>query len=361
MAMNAFAEKQSGTWTAPIRHPRNHSPQLELSVSAPGDPFERQADLIADRVARMPASSTLGSRVFEGERFGNEAAGRVHTKRLNSDNTLIASAPPSVNKVLKSPGDPLDSATRAFMEPRFGHSFSQVRVHSGASAEQSARDVDARAYTVGDQIVFGAAEHSHATPEGRRLLAHELAHVVQNDTGVFSTPRIRRQADQAIGQSEVDKGPPIFQACKPRVPIVKQDGPTCWAAALYSVKDNTGWMNIPGGPDGYVRKYQDRKYLDAGGALYPQYWSAVAEEEGLKNTDEKTGKELSTNYFLDALGGSGVCRPLWMSVDDTSWAHAYAVDGINQYDLQMMDPQAGHYTKGDIRKMEWDKKFFISY
>ena len=65
------------------------------------------------------------------------------------------------------------------MEQRFGHDFSRVRVHSGAAAEQSARDVNANAYTVGHNIVFGAGRFAPGTHEGRRLIAHELTHVVQ--------------------------------------------------------------------------------------------------------------------------------------------------------------------------------------
>ena len=97
-------------------------------------------------------------------------------------------APPIVHEVLNSPGQPLDAATRAFMEPRFGHDFSQVRVHSGAAAEQSAREVNAQAYTVGHDVVFGVGRFAPGTPEGRRLIAHELTHVVQQ-TDEAAPPR----------------------------------------------------------------------------------------------------------------------------------------------------------------------------
>lgn len=90
-----------------------------------------------------------------------------------------ATVPPSVHDVLRSPGQPLDAATRGFMEPRFGHDFSQVRVHADASAAASARDVHALAYTVGQDVVFGAHQYAPQTPTGKMLLAHELTHVVQ--------------------------------------------------------------------------------------------------------------------------------------------------------------------------------------
>jgi len=88
-------------------------------------------------------------------------------------------APAGVHEVLCSPGQPLDKATLDYFEPRFGHDFSHVRVHTGAAAEQSARAVNANAYTVGHDIAFAAGLFTPGTTEGRRLLAHELAHVVQ--------------------------------------------------------------------------------------------------------------------------------------------------------------------------------------
>jgi hypothetical protein len=87
--------------------------------------------------------------------------------------------PPVVNDVLRSGGQPLDASTRSLMEPRFGHDFSHVRVHTGGEAAESARAVDALAYTVGNQVVFGAGQYAPQTDAGQRLLTHELTHVVQ--------------------------------------------------------------------------------------------------------------------------------------------------------------------------------------
>ncbi|HEY5175994.1 MAG TPA: DUF4157 domain-containing protein [Terriglobales bacterium] len=92
-------------------------------------------------------------------------------------------APPAVGEVLRSPGQALDPATRAFMESRFGHDFSSVRVHADAAAAASASSLNARAYTAGRDIAFASAEYAPGTAEGGRLLAHELAHVVQQSGG----------------------------------------------------------------------------------------------------------------------------------------------------------------------------------
>ena len=87
--------------------------------------------------------------------------------------------PAIVHEVLRSPGQPLDEATRAFMEPRLGHDFRHVRMHQDRRAEDSARAVNARAYTVGSDIVFGAGQYMQGSSKGHQMIAHELAHVVQ--------------------------------------------------------------------------------------------------------------------------------------------------------------------------------------
>ena len=90
-----------------------------------------------------------------------------------------SAAPPGVDAALRTPGQPLDRETRARMEPGFGHNFSQVRVHTGPQAAESASALGAQAYTVGSDMVFGAGQYAPQTPAGQQLIAHELAHVVQ--------------------------------------------------------------------------------------------------------------------------------------------------------------------------------------
>ena len=90
-----------------------------------------------------------------------------------------AAAPPIVHEVLRSAGQPLDHATRTFFEPRLGHDLSGVRTHTDSRAAQSAEAVDALAYTSGRDIVFSHGQYSPGTTTGQRLLAHELAHVAQ--------------------------------------------------------------------------------------------------------------------------------------------------------------------------------------
>src|SRR5262245_24007541 len=93
--------------------------------------------------------------------------------------------PAVVHEVLRSPGQPLDRATQAFMEPRFGHDFSRVRVHTDTKAAESAQAVNALAYAVGKDIAFAPGQYAPSTVEGQVLLAHELTHVAQQ---AWTTP-----------------------------------------------------------------------------------------------------------------------------------------------------------------------------
>src|SRR5262245_61412640 len=91
----------------------------------------------------------------------------------------IGNVPQIVHDVLGSAGRPMDSDTRSFMESRFGHDFGDVRIHSDSQAAESARAINAHAYTVGQNVVFGPGQYAPDTSRGRHLLAHELAHTIQ--------------------------------------------------------------------------------------------------------------------------------------------------------------------------------------
>lgn len=112
----------------------------------------------------------------------------------------LDSAPPMVDEVLRSSGQQLEAETRAFMEPRFGHDFSRVRVHTQGNANTSAHALNALAYTVGADIVFGAGQYSPGTTQGRQLLAHELTHVIQQGFG-------SRDVGAPLQPAPADRGP----------------------------------------------------------------------------------------------------------------------------------------------------------
>jgi hypothetical protein len=97
----------------------------------------------------------------------------------------LSDIPPIVNEVLRSPGQLLEAGTRSRLESHLGHDFSRVRIHTGEKASESADAVQALAYTVGRDIVFAGGQYAPSTPQGRRLLTHELVHVMQQGSAAF--------------------------------------------------------------------------------------------------------------------------------------------------------------------------------
>jgi Domain of unknown function (DUF4157) len=154
--------------------------QTRLAVNQPGDAYEQEADRIADQVMRL-SGSMLEPPDPRGAPARQQRASQTRTPRevAEAGNIAPKPAPPSVDEVLRAPGHSLDTQTRDFMEQRFGYDFSKVRIHTDAVAAQSAREVNANAYTVGHHVVFGARQFAPATHQGRRLIAHEFTHVVQ--------------------------------------------------------------------------------------------------------------------------------------------------------------------------------------
>lgn len=155
--------------------------QAKLKVGTPGDKYEQEADRVAEQVMRMPEPQVQREGCSYCEKEGEELiqfkpTGYGYASAQTVNNSLI-------QNVLSSPGQPLHAAMRNFMEPRFGHDFSGVRIHMDGKASESASVVNARAYTVGQDVVFGAGEYSSDTFAGRKLLAHELTHVLQQERG----------------------------------------------------------------------------------------------------------------------------------------------------------------------------------
>lgn len=170
--------------------------QTKLQISKPGDQYEQEADRIADQVIQM-SNSSLQKQVnlqTHLEKKGEELTQRKAAPTSLSADLSSSEAPSGVHEVLNSPGQPLDSETLAFMEAGFGHDFSQVRVHTDSKASESAGAINALAYTVGRDIVFAANHYAPSTNIGKRLVAHELTHVVQQNS-LGSRITVQRLAD----------------------------------------------------------------------------------------------------------------------------------------------------------------------
>jgi hypothetical protein len=155
---------------------------------------------------------------------------RLSLQRHATNQAGPATAPPIVHEVLRSAGQPLDAATRAFMEPRFRHDFSRVRVHTDEKATQSARSVNALAYTVGNSVVFGTGQYAPGTMEGKRLLAHELTHTIQQDVGFQQVPHKLEITDPGnvveqeatVSEKVIEQGYPFISTSGRQLHIARQ-------------------------------------------------------------------------------------------------------------------------------------------
>jgi len=163
--------------------------QAKLVIGRISDPLEHEANRVADQVMRMSgpafAAISAGSAQISRKCALCEAKKEeeVQRKPSTASQEAVGEAPSIVHEVLRSSGQPLDSVTRAFFEPRFGRTLSHIRVHTDAVAADSARAIGARAYTRGAHIVFAGGSYQPGEFTGRHLLAHELAHTAQQEHG----------------------------------------------------------------------------------------------------------------------------------------------------------------------------------
>lgn len=181
--------------------------QPKLSVSEPRDPYEQEADRVADRVMRSAPAATAAApatsphvhvlkpggdlSVSRAQRDGAGSDGEIPKRTEEAGGPESSStAPTIVRAALNTPGQPLDQTTRAFFESRFQHDFNGVRIHADEGAGRAAKTMNALAFTSGSDIAFGNNQYQPGRDHGKRLLAHELTHVVQQRGG---HPTIQRQ------------------------------------------------------------------------------------------------------------------------------------------------------------------------
>ncbi len=163
--------------------------QASLRLGPPDDAYEREADQIAGRVMRSPDSAG------EAGETGIAPTPLPYTIQRSTDDAGLPVAPAVASAVggMRGGGQPLPAGERDFFERRFGHDFGQIRIHAGDEAAATARSLDARAFTVGNDIAFDAGEYQPGTVGGRQLLAHELTHTIQQ-TGGVAAKRAQRKA-----------------------------------------------------------------------------------------------------------------------------------------------------------------------
>jgi hypothetical protein len=288
--------------------------QAKLAIGDVNDPLEDEADRIANQVMRMPDIGAVG---FPAATRGGlpgvqrncscggtcskcraEKAGEKHGTLLRSPEVPQIStkgsspassrmvAPPIVHEVLNSPGQPLDSATRAFMEPRFGYDFSGVRLHTGGAARSSAADIGALAFTVGPHVVLRDESPSPA------LLAHELAHVVQQASASVGNRGVVVQRAPASTPPKTDppKTAPKTDPAKASPPADEYAG---WAHPEFGRHYDLAHNNI----NQYERRHQFDALLDIQTTMIDLYNLAVDRENvGLGQLDRIRRDDIWPNW-----------------------------------------------------------------
>lgn len=181
--------------------------QPKLTIGPVDDVYEREADAVADKVMRMDSPGVYQAKAdpVEIQRKCAHCEEEENLQRKEGgkkDET--AEVPSSVHEVINSAGKPLDDGTRSFMENRFGYDFGNVKIHTDTVAAKSARSINALAYTSGNSIVFNEGQYSPGSESGKKLLAHELTHVVQQSS---DNKRISRQEEDADDDFTTDPDP----------------------------------------------------------------------------------------------------------------------------------------------------------
>jgi len=183
--------------------------QAKLTIGQPNDKYEQEADRIADQVMRM-SDADVAQQVETGtvqpmqiQRMCTGCEEEMAQRQPMEEEELQAKEMPGqtlnvtpnlesrINS-LKGGGQPLDTATRNFFEPRFGHDFSSVRVHQSGQAADVSRSINARAFALGNNVVFGSGQYQSQSSEGKRLLGHELTHVVQQRDGAIGEVSVKQ-------------------------------------------------------------------------------------------------------------------------------------------------------------------------
>ncbi len=212
--------------------------QAKLTIGQPNDKYEQEADRVADRVMSMPEpKQSLVQRQASpeeeedvqrqpGEEVEDET---IQRKGATPQSQTVSPTIESRIQSFKGGGQPLSKSTREYFEPRFNQDFSRVRIHEGSQAAETAKSINAKAFTTGKDVVFGAGQYSPGTSTGKRLLAHELTHVVQQkkvrEGGGVENRHSFLTNSAFTGKGESEKNIPKFTEGRQRTQELRQQFP----------------------------------------------------------------------------------------------------------------------------------------
>jgi len=332
--------------------------QTKLAVSQPGDMYEQEADRVAEQVMRMPAPSlqrsctscAAGGSTCPKCEAEKEGLVQRKTKRVSNGSGFVADS--FVHDL--GPGQPLDPATRAFFEPRLGQDLGRVQVHADAKAAESARAVNALAYTVGTNVVFGAGQYAPESAAGRKLLAHELVHTVQQSQVSSSSAEqvslVQRQAQPgAATQPAAGTG---WQGCAAdRIGQLNSE-----------LADAVSWVDeaitdlqtapLPAHTRGALGRYLSTDPADISGTIAPTLQQMLTELQG-----GPVNFQCQTQAQCDALHSPG--HPAWSTIPitlcDDYFTWAAVLVGGSSVRSGLLIHEVGHHAGlgGDTYEFTW--------
>ena len=325
-----------------------------LSFNERGDENEQEAKRVADRILSMTLELEHEGDMPYGvitpfqsgviKRMPSAIpASTLHNSMSNSERPTV---PPMVEEVLSTSGRPLDSGARNSMEQGFGYSFGHVRIHDDPKAGESARMVNANAYTVGNHIVFGRGMYDPGTTAGNHLLAHELTHVVQQDrmVGRGGEIQLQRQTPDDV-KAKVGpisgQGGLINDASRKRMSVIVGSGdtPRTIARRLLPIWNNAA-SNTPSGESvskPFIRLTEEQ--LAKGLLVYNQFYIVLP-----KMSNWKTGLRLPLPIEVDMRTGEHILNSsailLWEQTFNPTW--------LSLLDMVAVAPVTP--TQGDLQK-----------
>jgi hypothetical protein len=295
--------------------------QPKLNIGRPGDKYEQEADAVADSVMRMTTPESIQMQPFEEE----DEPIQMKCEKCEEEEMLQPKSKsggqivsPIVSQQIqrsKGFGKSLPSDTNQFMSNAFGNDFSGVHIHTDSNALQMNQKLGARAFTVGSDIYFNKGEYNPESTDGKRLLAHELTHVVQQNNGVNRKIQMMSAADALTIARGLNTTYPNWLDVLPDCPCTYDEAmanPGVWKdstspfsswfhpGAAHDVRTKHGYQTIPDSSHGQQCTYDnDGKLITSGpGAGTPDVWSPETNFWNHQATDVDTYNALGSNVYV---------------------------------------------------------------
>jgi hypothetical protein len=305
--------------------------QTKLRINEPGDIYEQEADRVADQVMRMTCNPgdeecERKRKLEEEEKIQRKPFSILRASDQGNAPEVSSEVEANINSLI-SGGESLPESARMFFEPRFGYDFSGVRVHTDASAAEVARAVNARAFTLGHNVVFGKGEYAPETDGGRRLLGHELTHVVQQTDEEIHRKIVVGELRDKYEQEAEEMAESIMQSeypkCNTRPIEHNEKFPHLSKLSLFKnmrlqrvTIPLVGWGSVPEFADSSIMRINPRVFLWIGGR-------ETQRKNFSRGARESITIPLGSDVHLQIAADIYVEKDNYISNDENTWYFEY--------------------------------------